>query len=181
LQTSSNPTSKPNVERENGTFKNRLIAELRHEKIDNIDDANKYLNENFIPRMNKNFSYEIDSKNTKMRPNNYTIEELNLIISEKYKRIIDNSSSIKFNGDYYVPTDINTGEVVSYSKKTECTFIIDYNGDFFCQIENKYYKMIKIEKRSTTMIKEKTNNKPVEKNQYIPPASHPWRKNMMRK
>ena len=29
LETTSIPTGKPNVERENGTFKNRLIAELR--------------------------------------------------------------------------------------------------------------------------------------------------------
>ena len=41
LITTSNPTGKANIERENGVFKNRLIAELRHEGITNIDDANK--------------------------------------------------------------------------------------------------------------------------------------------
>ena len=53
--------------------------------------------------MNKKFSYEIDPKTSKMKPNNYSLEELNLIISEKYTRIIDNASSIKYNNKYYVP------------------------------------------------------------------------------
>ena len=77
LITTSVATSKPNVERENGTFKNRLVAELRHEGITEIDDANKYLNEVFIPKMNKKFSYEINYKTSKMRPNSYSKQELN--------------------------------------------------------------------------------------------------------
>ena len=43
----------------------RLIAELRYEGITDIDEANKYLNEVFIPKMNKRFSYAIDKKNEK--------------------------------------------------------------------------------------------------------------------
>ncbi len=41
LDTTSNAVSKANVERENGTFKNRLIAELRHQNITDIDASNK--------------------------------------------------------------------------------------------------------------------------------------------
>ena len=72
LVTTSVSTAKANVERENKTFKDRLIAELRHEKITDINEANKYLNDIFILKMNRKFSYQIDSKNTRMRPNNYT-------------------------------------------------------------------------------------------------------------
>ena len=67
LETTSIPTGKPNVERENGTFKNRLIAELRRKGITDIDEANKYLNEIFIPKMNKKFSYEIDKRTSMMK------------------------------------------------------------------------------------------------------------------
>lgn len=55
LITTSVAVAKANVERENGTFKNRLIAELRHEGITDIDKANQYLNEVFIPKMNRKF------------------------------------------------------------------------------------------------------------------------------
>lgn len=179
LITTSVSTAKANVERENGTFKNRLIAEFRHENITDIDTANEYLNNVFIPKMNKKFSYEIDPKTSKMRTNNYTEEELNLIISEKCTRIIDNTSSIKYNNKYYVPVNPNTGEVTCFMKKTECTLIITYNAEYWCKIEGNYYILLEMENRDSTMKKEINNDKPMEKKKYIPPKNHPWRKNMM--
>ena len=179
LITSSVATAKANVERENKTFKNRLIAELRHEGITNIDEANKYLNEVFIPKMNKKFSYEIDEKTSMMKQNNYSEQELNLIISERTTRIIDNASSIKFENKYYVPVNNETGEVVSYMKKTECIVILTYNAELWCKIENNFYILVEIENRDTTMKKEIDNDKPIERKTVIPPKSHPWRKNMM--
>ena len=179
LITTSVATAKANVERENRTFKDRLIAELRHEGITDIDEANKYLNEVFIPKMNKKFSYEIEEKNSMMKKNNYSEEELNLIISERTVRIIDNASSIKYNGKYYIPIDNNTGEIVSYIKKTECIVIMTYNAKLWCKIENNFYLLVEIESRDTTMIKETDNNKSIKKKKIVPPKNHPWRKNMM--
>ena len=173
LVTTSVATSKANVERENGTFKNRLIAELRHEGITDIDSANEYLNNVFIPKMNAKFSYKINK--TMMKKNNYSDLELNLIISEKYERLIDNASSIKYKNKYYIPVDPNTGEIISFISKTICTLIITYNAELWSKIENKYYIMLEIEKRETVMKKEvKTSIK--EKKKYIPPSNHPWRK-----
>ena len=179
LITTSIATAKANVERENRTFKNRLIAELRHESITDIDEANKYLNEIFIPKMNKKFSYEIDEKTSMMKQNNYSEQELNLIISERTTRIIDNASSIKFENKYYVPVNNNTGEVVCYMKKTECIVIITYNCELWCKIENNFYILVKLEDRDTTMKKEIDNDKSIERKKVIPPKDHPWRKNMM--
>ena len=179
LKTSSSPTFKSNVERANKTFKDRLIAELRHENITDIDTANEYLNDIFIPKMNNKFSYKIDPKTSKMKPNNYSMEELNLIISEKYTRIIDNASSIKYNNKYYVPINPNTGEVVCFMRKTECELIISYNYEFWCRIENTYYKLHEIENRNLTMEKEEVNQQVKEKKKYVPPANHPWRKKFL--
>ena len=180
LSTTSIATDKANVERENGTFKNRLIAELRHEGIITIDQANEYLNNIFIPKMNKRFSYAIDEKTSLMRENNYTEEELKLIISEKYTRIIDNASSISYNKKYYIPINIETGEATCFMKGTKCTFIINYDGDFYGEIENHYYKMIELENRDAIMTREnKIKETKKEHHKYIPPTNHPWRKNMM--
>ena len=179
LSCSSDPLFKPNAERENGTFKRRLKAELRHEGITDIDEANKYLNEIFIPKMNKKFSYEIDEKTSMMKPNNYSEQELNLIISERFTRIIDNASSIKYDTKYYVPINPDTGEVICFIKKTECIVIETYNAELWCKIENNFYILVEIEDRDTTMKKEIDNNKPIERKKVIPPKNHPWRKNMM--
>ena len=158
LETTSVSTAKANVERENRTFKNRLIAELRRKEITTIDEANKYLNEEFIPKMNKKFSYAIDKNKSLMRENNYSEEELKLIISEKYTRIIDNASSISYGRKYYIPINIETGEVTCFMKGTKCIFIINYDGEYYAEIENKYYKMLELENRDSIMKKESEIN-----------------------
>ena len=180
LHTTSVSTAKANVERENKTFKDRLIAELRYEGITDIDEANKYLNEVFIPKMNERFSYAIDKKTSLMRENTYTEEELKLIVSERKDKIIDNASCISYNKKYYIPIDLDTGEVTNFQKGTKCILIIDYDGEYFAEIENKYYKMLKLENRDSIMKKEsvvKAGKK--EHHIVIPPANHPWRKSMM--
>ena len=179
LDTTSNAVSKANVERENGTFKNRLIAELRHENIDEIDSANEYLNKVFIPKMNNKFSYDINEDTSMMKRNDYAEDDLNLIISEKYTRLIDNASSISFNGKYYVPVDAETGEIMTYKHRTKCIVIIAYDSSYWCEIEDKYYRLCEIAKREKIKHLERNEektNKPKQK--YIPPANHPWRKDM---
>ena len=182
LETTSIATAKANIERENATFKNRVIAELRYEKITTIDEANNYLNNVFIPYMNKKFSYAIDEKTSMMKENNYTEEELKLIISERNNKIIDNASSISYKNKYYIPINAETGEVTCFLKGTKCTLIINYDGDYWGEIENHYYQLAELENRDSIMKKE-SEVLPTKKehHKYIPPKNHPWRKNMMLK
>lgn len=177
LQCNSNPIFKPNVERENGTFKRRLKAELNLNGITTIDKANKYLNEIFIPKMNNRFSYDINPNKNAMRDNNYSIEELNIILSIRIKRTIDNASSVKYFNKYYIPVDLETGEVVSFSNHTECIVVNAYNKDLYGLINDKLYKLEEVEKPKPIIYQ-----KPKEKRSTIthkPSKNHPWRKNMM--
>lgn len=48
---------------------------------------------------------------------------------------------------YYIPINIETGEVTNFQKGTKCIFIIDYDGKYICEIENKYYQMLELESR----------------------------------
>lgn len=178
LSSSSDPLFKPNVERENKTFKGRLIAELRHENISSDEEANKYLNEVFIPKMNSKFAYEVDSEKNDMRENTYSIEELNIIISERYVRKIDNASSVKYKGIYYVPVDIETGEIISFSRNTLCTIILAYNYSYYCYIEDRLYILAEV-KAPEKKIYQKTTKTLEEINRskaHKPAANHPWRK-----
>ena len=177
LKSSSDPLFKPNVERENKTFKGRLVAELRHENIMEDKEANKYLNEIFIPKMNKLFSYDIKPDKNDMIENTYTNSELNIIISERYTRRIDNASAIKYKSDYYVPVDIETGEIISYPRNTMCTVIIAYDHSYWCCIENKILKFLKINppakrtyQRTAKTIEEINRSKA-----HKPAPNHPWR------
>lgn len=177
LSSSSDPLFKPNVERENKTFKGRLIAELRHENIIDDESANKYLNEVFIPKMNSKFAYEIDSERNDMRENTYSFEELNIIISEQYSRKIDNSSSIKYKGKYYIPIDLETGEIMSFEQNTIGIIIIAYDNAYWCNINKKLYKLHEIKSpekkvyQKTTKTQEEINKSKAHK----PAPNHPWR------
>ena len=157
LSSSSDPLFKPNVERENKTFKGRLIAELRHENITEDEEANRYLNEVFIPKMNSKFAYEVDLEKNDMRKNIYSLEQLNTTISEQYIRKIDNSSSIKYKGNYYVPVDIETGEIISFTRNTSCTLIVAYDYTYWCNVEDKLYilSIIKAPEKKTYQRKQK--------------------------
>lgn len=177
LSSSSDPLFKPNVERENKTFKGRLIAELRHENITDDESANKYLNDVFIPKMNSKFSYDIDSERNDMRANTYTLDELNIVISERYSRKIDNSSSVKYKGKYYLPIDTETGEIMSFEQNTVCIIIIAYDNSFWCTVNENLYKLYEVaapEKKTyqkTTKTQEEINKSKAHK----PSPNHPWR------
>lgn len=184
LHSSSNPRFKPNVERENGTFKRRLKAELRHENITTIEEANKYLNEVFIPYMNSRFAYSINK--TLMRKNPYSKENLALIISERYPRIIDTSSCIQYQSKYYIPTTMD-GKEVYYKQKTPAVVIIDYNNNLWCLIEQEYYKLKEIQMQvkkeynpaiAAAELQKKMNK---ERKKYIPPVGHPYKSHYPKK
>ena len=168
LLCNSNPLFKPNAERENGTFKRRLKAELRHNGITTIEEANKYLNEVFIPKINERFSYKINPKKNVMRENNYTEDELNLIISIRNERTIDNASSIKYFNNYYLPANVETGEVISFKSGTKCTVVNSYDNKLFGIIDGNTYMLVLIEKREG-------ENKRATKNGFKPNENHPWR------
>lgn len=172
LKSSSNPVFKPNVERENKTFKGRLKAELRFNNIKTIEEANEFLNNIFIPKMNDKFSYDINPNKNFMRETTYTTEELNIIISERYERTIDNASSFKFDNSYYMPIDCESGEVISYCSGTKVIVVIAYDKTIFCYINEKLYQTIKLENNKN----KESNN--CNSNGYKPAKNHPWRGNV---
>ena len=106
------------------------------------------------------------------------------IEDERKDKIIDNASCISYKRKYYIPINLETGEVTNFQKGTKCTLIIDYDGEYIGEIENHYYKMLELENRDSVMKKESEITDSIiekEHHKYIPPKNHPWRKNMMLK
>lgn len=169
LSCSSEPLFKPNVERENGTFKRRLKAELRHENINTIDEANSYLNNVFIPKINKRFSYDINPNKNMMRLNNYSTNELNILISIRTERTIDNASSIKYFNHYYLPINDETGEVMSFKCGTKCNVVNSYDNKLYGIINDNIYSLLLVEQQENS-------NQRASKNGYKTNANNPWRK-----
>ena len=101
--------------------------------------------------------------------NIYTDDELNFIISIREERTIDNASSIKYYNNYYLPADIETGEIMSFKSRTKCIVVNIYDNKLFGVIGNKSYLLILVEQQ------ESQKNK-ASKNGFKPSKDNPWRK-----
>lgn len=173
LETTSVSQAKGLIERDNGTFQDRLVNELRLNNITTIEEANKYLIESFIPKFNKKFAldynkfasvYETSPSETKI---NYTLAVLT-------PRKIDNGNSIKYKNEYYQPYENN--QLKCFKSKTECLVIKAFNGELLVTIGEKIYELRKLEthkKYSKDFDIVPEVKKPPKK--YIPPMTHPWK------
>ena len=119
--------------------------------------------------MNKKFSYDINPKKNVMRENSYTYDELKFIISIRTERTIDNASSLKYFGNYYMPLDDSTGEVMSFKSGTKCIVVNSYDNKLYGIINEKIYSMLLVEQQDN-------NSKNASKNGFKPSSDNPWRK-----
>ena len=91
------PQARGRGERINGTFQDRLVAELRLRNINNALDATKYLNQNFIPRYCRRFGVEPQEKTPAWRPVPKEIDLRN-ILCKRFLRTVNNDNTISVKG-----------------------------------------------------------------------------------
>lgn len=96
----NSPQARGRGERINGSFQNRLVAELVRYKIHDCKRATKYLNQVFIPRYCRRFARPPADPTSAWRPVNPALN-LPAILCAKYKRIVSNDNTVSFAGDLY--------------------------------------------------------------------------------
>jgi hypothetical protein len=83
-------------------LQDRLVKALREENISNIDTANKFLKEKFLPSFNKKFMVETKSNsNLHLFLRNDENERLDQIFSKHIKRVIANDFTVKIDNKFY--------------------------------------------------------------------------------
>ena len=96
------PQAKWRVERMNWTFQDRLVKALREENISDIESANKFLKEIFLPDFNKKFMVEARSEsNLHLSLREDEINKLDQIFSKHISRKIANDFTIKIDNKFY--------------------------------------------------------------------------------
>lgn len=91
------PQAKGRVERLFKTLQDRLMAELDHEKIEDMDRANEYIRDVFLPSFNAQFSVEAADANKVWRKAPRGLD-LDRILSLRYDRPVANDNAIRFDG-----------------------------------------------------------------------------------
>lgn len=181
LETTSVSQAKGTIERANGTFQGRLVQELRIEGITDIDKANNYLINVFIPYFNNRFAL-----NYKKFPSVFELapskNKINYTLAILTPRKIDNGNSIKFNNKYYQPYDCYNN-LVCFKPHTECLVINAFDGSLLVTIDEKVYKLneLKKHKKVSSELDDILDNIQKKKRIYIPPMSHPWKNSSFKK
>jgi len=91
------PQAKGRIERLFGLFQDRFIKELRLRGINEYTEANKYLQDEFIPYYNRRFAHKegIGSVYTPL-PEGINLE---LIFSKRFERTVNFDNTVKFQGE----------------------------------------------------------------------------------
>lgn len=94
------PESKGRVERSFRTSQDRLIAELSLHQIKSMTDANRYLEQVYIPDWNQRFAVEQKSPSTRYKalPEHINLDE---VICIKHLRQVNRNHTVSFEGRIY--------------------------------------------------------------------------------
>ena len=173
LETTSVSQAKGLIERDNGTFQDRLVNELRLNGITTIEEANKYLIEVFIPKFNARFALDY-KKFPSVYETSPDADKINYTLAVLSPRKIDNGNSIKYKNVYYKPYE--KGSLKCFRPKTECLVIKAFNGDLLVTIDDKIYELKKLESHKKFSKEFDHDVVPLKENKkYIPPMTHPWK------
>lgn len=171
------PQAKGRVERMNGTFQDRLVKELRLVKINNIQDVNRFIKKEFIPKFSKKFNVlakkkgNLHTRLTKPEKNN-----LDHIFSIKKTRKVRNDFVVQYQNRYFQLDEMQTTTIYKKDK-----VIVEKHLDksiHICKKTNFKNKYLNFKELSTKPVKEIELKLPAittYKSEYIPPVNHPWR------
>jgi transposase len=165
------PQAKGRVERSNGTYQDRLVKELRLERVKDIEEANRLLHGGFIDDLNTKFSVEPREEADYHRDaRGY---DLNAIFCVEEKRSLTKDWIVRFENNYYqinrktsVPPAVKRVKVRRYLNDE---LHINYRGKDveFTQLPERPVPPVKPARAVRVCRKTKSN---------IPPSDHPWRR-----
>lgn len=173
LKSSSVPQAKGRIERSYNTLQSRLVAEMRLNNIESIDQANQFL-ATYIIQFNQQFALEIDNS-ISVFEEKPTEDEINRTLITIKERVIDSGHSIRLNNKLYIPIDENDNQVY-FRNKTKCQIIKTLDQKVYVNVDDKLYSIKEVKKHQ--QYSPEFDQKPIrkEKRVHIPEISHPWRK-----
>jgi len=166
------PQAKGRVERLFETLQDRLVKELRLQKINDTKTANQFLEETYIQIFNEKFSV-IPAKDTNLhRPlTKHDQENIDKIFSIQSVRQVKNDFTIQFKNLWYQLDEIQS---ITVYKKDDVLVEERLDNSIHLSKKEKYLNFKKLPARPE---KVKTNLIAItpRKSPWIPPVNHPWR------
>ena len=113
------PQAKGRVERRNAVFQDRLVKALRLKGIDDLEDANAFLEREFLTDMNEKFNVPPREQSDLHRrvPRGVTLER---VLSFQEKRVVQNDWTIRWRNRWFQLTQENRKLALVKRKLTVC-------------------------------------------------------------
>lgn len=166
--------AKGRIERLFNTFQDRLVKEMRLANISTIEQANIFLEKEFLPDYVEKYAVEPRSEADMHKPLSQKEEKnLDSVFSRQYTRIIKNDFTISYDKQWY---QLLKDQPATICKKDKVIVEQRLDNTIQFRLRGKYLNYTLIPERPKK-IKNipwviPANQKPV----YIPAADHPWRK-----
>lgn len=173
--TAHSPQAKGRVERVNKTLQDRLVKEMRLLGISDIETANTFLSETFIPKFNERFGVPAAQEGDVHRPlTEREQEKLPHTFSVKVTRKVNNDFTVMHNTKLYQLTKEQT---VTVCKKD--TVVVEKYVDGSIHIlhvkRDRYLTYREIAERPKKKMRAVL---PATRKTFKPGPNHPWRKPM---
>jgi hypothetical protein len=173
LITAHTPQAKGRIERLFQTLQDRLIKEMRLQKISTIIEANTFLKKVFIPWFNSKFAREPRTDSDMHRPLPEDMRnQLSSIFSQQSVRSVNNDFTVQFKNTWYQlkeiqPTTVHKGDKVTMEERLD--------GTIHIRCKEQYLDVFTLPEKPQKM---KTNPLilTTHKLNWRPPADHPWRR-----
>lgn len=177
LITAHSPQAKGRVERMFDTLQDRLVKELRLANISDINAANVFLEEKFIPAFNEKFSVAPEKQTDLHRPLT-TVDQKNMdsIFSIHSTRIVMNDFTVQFKNNYF---QLNQQQPVLVCRKDIILVEEHTDGAIEMKLRDKKLFYTALPKRPEKVIALKIAALTTGKPTYKPPLNHPWRKQFL--
>lgn len=165
--------AKGRVEKLFKTLQDRLIKELRLNNISTIDAANRFLEEEFLPKLNARFMVE---PRTKADLHKELAEKekskLDSIFSRQYERVVKNDFTISHKKNCYQLDNIQPATIC---KRDTVTVEERMDQTIHFRLRDKYLNCKLLPEKPKKISVTKTQWVIAASSSYKPPADHPWR------
>jgi len=172
------PQAKGRIERLFGFFQDRLIKEMRLRGIKDYEEANRYLEEEFLPWYNSKYTRSVESVYRQLGGD----KDLDLIFTIRHPRKVNRDNTIRFRGKVYQILPLNgiksfSGKWVDVCEYRDGRMSVLYEGKKLTCIEisDEGYSL----EDNPSVLNQReyfADNKKKKRRNWKPPENHPWRK-----
>lgn len=170
------PEAKGRIENLFKTFQDRLVKELRLKNISTIEEANAFLETEFLPKFNRKFMVSPKKKANFHQPLTAK-DNLEKSFSIKSERLVNNDFTIRFQSRWYQLLAVQPKLVLKRSKVTmeerlNGQLVIEQQG---ITLNYKQINREQIKQANSLNLPALTSNPNNENKVRKPAANHPWK------